>query len=95
MKNFGKKFQKQLNKFHDFYFGIEAEEPKKKPLKDEDFPLNSIWIFKDKNPFKRFKVEIKDVKEGHVLYRHCVSKSLFQDESCTMASFVNMYKKDK
>lgn len=29
MKNIRKKFQKQLNKFHDFYFGIEVEEVKK------------------------------------------------------------------
>lgn len=92
-----KRYQKQLNQFHDFYFGI-TPKPKSKPKPDiavdeKKFSIDSIWYFNDKNPFKRFKVAIKDVREGHILYRHCVSRSLFQEESCSIEQFIHMYKK--
>ena len=99
ISNLKKKWKKQLNRFHDFYFGIEVEKPKSEsepitePIDKEKFAINSVWEFKDENPFKRFKVEIKEVQERHVLYRHCVSRTFCQRESCSEKQFLHMYKK--
>ena len=100
-KKLKKKYQKQLNRFHNFYFGIdqlkkktEESKPKVKPISDEEkFPIGSIWEFRDKNPFKRFDVQIKELREGHILYRHCISSIMCQKESCSISFFIHMYRK--
>jgi hypothetical protein len=86
--------KKLKNEFHEYCCsGIAKKETE--PIDEEQFTIGSIWIFEEANPFQRFKTEIKDVREGHVLYRHCISTSIFQNESCSMERFLYMYKKEK
>ena len=76
-------------RFYDFYFGI-------KPKKLPEVKKGDIFIFNatdEKNPFKiepPREVEVKDVKQGYVLYRFCGS-SLFQNESKDIKTFCNIY----
>jgi len=83
-------------------FGQEPKEPKPivtskpivKPISDEEeFPIDSIWEFKHENPFKRFDAQIKKLQEGHILYRHCISSTMCQEESCSTGSFRHMFKR--
>ena len=101
-----KKLKKQLNRFHDFYFGIKTEEPESTDIieraKNKEIePLvekGERYYFVDgdrKNPFRQktsMSVIVKDVKDGYVLY--AMNNGIFTNESTTVESFLRMYEKE-
>lgn len=90
-------FKNWRKRFHDFYFGIEA---KNRPPKDKlpKVEVGDVFVFRgmdSKNPFKKaagHDIEVKDVKEGYVLYRFCEG-ILWQNESADIKTFTYMYMK--
>lgn len=88
-------FKNWKKKFHDFYFGVV---PKEEPL--PEIKIGEIYKFQrtnEKDPFRRredsFCIEVKDIEDGYVLYRHCISTFMCQNESCSIKTFHYMYQK--
>lgn len=51
-----------------------------------------------KNPFEKdvdYRVEIKEVKNGYVLYRLLPGDTFYQNESCGVIMFWSLYKRIK
>lgn len=98
LKAIRKRFQKEINQFHDFFFGIK---PKSKP----DIAVGDIFILghgkKEKDPFKRAEkrkdpseVKVLDMREGYVQYKH-LRGSLFNPDSMKLDTFLYVYGKRK
>ena len=52
------------------------------------------FTYDRKNPFNKmdYRVEVKDVKDGYVLFKHLREGSIFQNESMKISSFRFCYK---
>ena len=80
-------FKNWRKRFYDFYFGLYAK-----------VEIGDVFVFQgvaSKNPFEKavgHEVEVKDVKEGYVLYKFCEG-FLWQDESADIKTFTYMYMK--
>lgn len=105
-KKLKKKYQKQLNRFHDFYFGIKTEEPKSTDIivRAEKVEVKRVeplvkkderYYFVDgdrKNPFRQKNSMSVVVKDVKDGYvLYAMNNGIFPNESTTVESFLSMY----
>lgn len=90
-----KRFQKQLNQFHDFYFGIKPE---------PDISVDDIFILgqgeEEKDPFKKAErlkspseVKVLAIQDGYVQYEHFKFKYFNDPDSMELDSFLYVFRK--
>jgi len=65
--------------------------PFKKKVHYQIPEVKSRWESREKNPFERHRVTVKEVREGYVRYRDDYSRHFTADPTCSLDLFHSSY----